>query len=1191
MKYLLCFLCLLGWSQRAVLAQINKIDTVDKSKYALLWEISGKDLSKPTYVFGSMHLPDARVFELIDSVLITLDACEAFAAEVDLDSAMNMSDLFLRYDSYFYGGERKLDLGLHEDVENKREEEKDYLKVEVPRPDEPIKKRKKSKKNKSKYPATVDGKKNTETDMYDFLRSKPTDKNTFLDSYLAYLAKKHGKIICGLEELEKHFNMYGGRMGGSGRKDSAFLNLSEKEIYNTMLDYYRSGDLAKIAKFAGELEGDSIMVLRNHIMVNSILRITQKSTLFSVMGCAHLIGEEGVINIFRKKGYTVRPVTAQFTQNVDTYIFKSPKKTITWYENRQPTQGFSIETPYKANHRDFSFSTRLGIHNPFANAKEYAHCQDVFTGSLYSFGCIPIKDTLLYEKIIDSLSKVKQIKLGSHQKVSHGEWKGFEFVIMNEIDTLQAIKMRFIEANNYRYTMTVATRTQYMEEDYITRFFNSLKIFKVEKNKQTWEDKKGAFAVDMHGYPLQNKDKSQIEVDGTSYVQTYHTYKNFQDSTQTQDIVMYRDMIDGSIIQSDSSMFKMVEEYIKEKLDTAYTQVHSTFQGYPSRDFFVRAGKKDIRIKSCLRGNRNYLIARSQPIGRQDSSLFTSFHFSPFAPFNLEKKTQKEAGFTILLPKGNFKKLHEESVPYRNDIFEETYTYNSTDENTGVNFWANSFKYSKYSYFENHDSLVQIAQAHYINPQKDSLLPTPTQASYKIFKNKYANIYKVLQIKYQPDGVYGFMMVLPKELLKPEHIDIFMNSVEFLPTKADTNINIFKPKTTLLWADLQTKDSLKYVKAKTFLRNYKFKKQDKELLFQAFERSYLDDSLKMYEPIQYILLDKIDDLLAKDITTQDIESLKALYLKKDSILYKPRILALIVRPKTQASIDIFLDLLKHKESEKLELNYEIMKYLRDTLPLLENNFEKILAHTDKKIFQRLALEIANNLLQNNDSIPNPLVMNNLTKFTKFIELNKQNTDTLHHTILHQQFMDLANNLPDAHDMMQSVQQILKDEVTGQETRLQALSFLLKKNYPILPTELQTLLDDSTSFMRCLETLEEHKKLDLVPQKHRKQALIAKNLAYSRIWQKTRNLKYLRTIQIKYEGKRTRFYIFKDSSNEYYQQIIYVGGFRKGKHDFYPELMEIGSEAIDKEQKDSFYNATWLSEKVNKEEAIPASESR
>ena len=52
---------------------------------SLLWRISGKGLKHPSYLFGTIHLTDKRLFKLGDSVFNAIEKTEGFAMEVNPD--------------------------------------------------------------------------------------------------------------------------------------------------------------------------------------------------------------------------------------------------------------------------------------------------------------------------------------------------------------------------------------------------------------------------------------------------------------------------------------------------------------------------------------------------------------------------------------------------------------------------------------------------------------------------------------------------------------------------------------------------------------------------------------------------------------------------------------------------------------------------------------------------------------------------------------------------------------------------------------------------------------------------------------------------------------------------------------------------------------------------------------------------
>src|SRR3712207_6729642 len=57
---------------------------------SLLWEISGKELTKPSYFFGTMHLLCAEDTELNQTIKMLIRAVDQIYLEVDLDNASEL---------------------------------------------------------------------------------------------------------------------------------------------------------------------------------------------------------------------------------------------------------------------------------------------------------------------------------------------------------------------------------------------------------------------------------------------------------------------------------------------------------------------------------------------------------------------------------------------------------------------------------------------------------------------------------------------------------------------------------------------------------------------------------------------------------------------------------------------------------------------------------------------------------------------------------------------------------------------------------------------------------------------------------------------------------------------------------------------------------------------------------------------
>src|SRR3978361_993006 len=69
---------------------------VPPKKYpSLLWEIKGKGISRPSYLFGTMHVSSKMVFHLSDSFYLGIKNADVVALETDMAA---WQENFSRYD-------------------------------------------------------------------------------------------------------------------------------------------------------------------------------------------------------------------------------------------------------------------------------------------------------------------------------------------------------------------------------------------------------------------------------------------------------------------------------------------------------------------------------------------------------------------------------------------------------------------------------------------------------------------------------------------------------------------------------------------------------------------------------------------------------------------------------------------------------------------------------------------------------------------------------------------------------------------------------------------------------------------------------------------------------------------------------------------------------------------------------------
>jgi uncharacterized protein YbaP (TraB family) len=146
----------------------------------LLWKISGHGLQKPSYLYGTFHLTDEKLFNLGDSLYNAIEHSDGFAIEVSPNEMM----------PYIMDMIRK-------EIKNSR-------RIKEMLGDTEYKKYAPSLSKKLKKPAD-------DITTQDIFREKNKwvqesfqngKMHTFLDAYLFDIARRQGKWVGGIEDME-----------------------------------------------------------------------------------------------------------------------------------------------------------------------------------------------------------------------------------------------------------------------------------------------------------------------------------------------------------------------------------------------------------------------------------------------------------------------------------------------------------------------------------------------------------------------------------------------------------------------------------------------------------------------------------------------------------------------------------------------------------------------------------------------------------------------------------------------------------------------------------------------------------------------------------------------------------------------------------------------------------------------------
>lgn len=273
----------------------GQLATAENNK-SLLWEVTGNQLQKPSYIFGTMHLlcaSDAKLSNNLQQVVTTADE---IYFEVDMD---DMAQLI----GGLSAGTMKNDTTLHELY---TDEEYDRVKAFFEAHGMGMQLQLFSKMQPMLISALV------------YQAAMPCSQTDGMELSIMQLAHTKKKEIKGLETVAFQASVL----------DRIPYDKQAKELLNSidsleaatketeeMTRLYKEQDIDQLLEFSLKSEGGStsdmqdIMIdQRNKNWVEQFPGITKNKSILIAVGAGHLGGKVGVLNLLKEKGYTVRPV-------------------------------------------------------------------------------------------------------------------------------------------------------------------------------------------------------------------------------------------------------------------------------------------------------------------------------------------------------------------------------------------------------------------------------------------------------------------------------------------------------------------------------------------------------------------------------------------------------------------------------------------------------------------------------------------------------------------------------------------------------------------------------------------------------------------------------------------------------------------------------------------------------------------
>lgn len=269
----------------------------------LLWKVTGHGLKHPSYLFGTHHLIPISFLDSVPGLYKAFNSCDEVVGEI----ALNNSDAVGKIQRAAVMPDKKTLRELIPDSADYNMVDKELKRVlKFGLKDVPV-----------INPSLL-------LSMYEvalFQKATGYNDDTRSDSYFQTVAAEKGKKVVGLETVEQQIALLFGN--GSLQRQASLLvetvrakgvELQQMLELNKLYKEGKLNDLLIMALHKGDLtdmtqqEFTAMVDNRNASWAEQLPDLMHKSTCFIAVGALHLPGQNGVIELLRKKGFRVTPV-------------------------------------------------------------------------------------------------------------------------------------------------------------------------------------------------------------------------------------------------------------------------------------------------------------------------------------------------------------------------------------------------------------------------------------------------------------------------------------------------------------------------------------------------------------------------------------------------------------------------------------------------------------------------------------------------------------------------------------------------------------------------------------------------------------------------------------------------------------------------------------------------------------------
>ncbi|HVZ57154.1 MAG TPA: TraB/GumN family protein [Chitinophagaceae bacterium] len=1085
----------------------------------LLWRISGNGFSRPCYLYGTMHLTDARLFNLGDSLYRALEQTEGFAMEVDpQELSLMLADMMTQE---VQAGQRRLS---------------DLMGPEY-------KKYSAALSRRLKKPAgeitTGDVFRERNNWMKEALQKG--SMRTFLDAYLYDIARRLGKWTGGIEDYQDQEGLMDNLVDESDIRELTGVDPSSSGPADaqlpmeTFIRTYLSGNLEEIDRISHLSDSayrDALLVRRNMKMARRMDSLGHIRSMVFAVGAAHLPGSDGVIRLLQKRGFRVEPVF--FSRRIAPQDYRIQDVEQPWTDVKDSSGLYEAQMPGHPGEVSLFGVLRMKIYYDLVNSTAY------FTMGLQlpydQRGMDSIKQLMARQLFhLDNLNKARKVQVGdleARELENDGKDGYFRGYVLNRGTVFYLAMVQTIKKDN---------RIQRDAEKFLASF-------RATRPAPAQLDSQGLTYVDSRlGFQLQLPAAPQS---GDSLV------ANRSDTSFQRHMMLCQDPETGSYLFFGANSVTRGYYLVNDStcLASVHAQVRSKFASL-ERDSLYRQGdhwvlelrgpmnqtNSAMRAYYESRGNRWYTLMALYDANRPQPGVerfFSSFRLLDLPPAPWRREVTPDSVLSTWIPSDWLYRDPRDNAGSGSLLRYEAFdSLQADDYNIHVETFSRYYWAASDSVFWNH---VQAAYT----PQGDSLLSRKElqqdglRGMEILLRQPSSNLVRRKRMLLYGNQLYILVARQPGQGPQRSQVDLFFDSLRFCRPAPPTTL--FTDHTEALLRDLGSPDSAMRAEAREGLSNASFTAADLPRLHAALLGDW-PDSGQEKEDTRAGIVRQIEEL-------HDSSSLtfaKNAYLRTGDAELRSLLLQLISQYKTRDNYQDMTRLLLQAPPAG-GLDWTLVGDLNDSLDLTASLFPGLLPLLKDSSMTGSLLHLLDPLVDSGR-----VSMDQLRTYRaellayaacRYRALASDQDDL---RMGDYELMSLLGRFRDP-ACNARLQQFL--QIPQGYLRLRCLRALLANRQPVSNQVLTELARDRNYRISLYQALEKAGRTALFPAPYRRQQLMAESM----VWESASDhespsaITYLTQRVETFRGRKARFYYFKltygDPAADSTRQVShYLGG--------------------------------------------------